>query len=289
MSVQSARNNVARILKDIANLEKKDASEAKNESRHFTNYNRANTGAVKTSSLSVMQNKLREAERHNNSMIDSQNKRAKIREQISRKTSELHRYQNQLETAQRAEIKKQDKERDRKLKEAQHSQDNLERRQKKLQQSMRLQNEQDISSIQKALSTKPKKHDVFISHASEDKDSFVRDFANRLKKAGLEVWYDEFSLSWGDSLRQSIDNGLANSKFGIVILSNNFFAKEWPQAELNGLFSMELSGISRILPVWHKITKDEVAANSPMLADKLAMNTATMTINEIVVEVVKLK
>jgi hypothetical protein len=47
--------------------------------------------------------------------------------------------------------------------------------------------------------------------------------------------FDEFTLSVGDRLRRSIDRGLANCRYGIVILSPMFFGKEWPQRELDGL------------------------------------------------------
>jgi hypothetical protein len=84
--------------------------------------------------------------------------------------------------------------------------------------------------------------DVFVSHASEDKDSFVRELAQELGRKGVRVWYDEFTLSVGDSLRQSIDKGLAKSRYGIVILSHNFFVKDWPQKELDGLVVRERNG-----------------------------------------------
>ena len=70
-------------------------------------------------------------------------------------------------------------------------------------------------------------HDVFICHASEDKDDFVRPLAELLAQQHIDVWYDEFSLSIGDSLSQKIDEGLAKSKFGIVVLSPSFFKKPW--------------------------------------------------------------
>lgn len=62
-------------------------------------------------------------------------------------------------------------------------------------------------------------YDVFVSHASEDKDAFVRPLVERLREAHIEVWYDEFSLNVGDSLRRSIDRGLAQARFGIVVLT----------------------------------------------------------------------
>ncbi len=58
-------------------------------------------------------------------------------------------------------------------------------------------------------------YDVFISHASEDKDEVVRPLATALQRSGLKVWYDEFELRIGDSLRRKIDQGLAGSRFGL--------------------------------------------------------------------------
>jgi len=115
--------------------------------------------------------------------------------------------------------------------------------------------------------------DIFICHASEDKDAVARPIAEALIFAGLEVWYDEFSLKLGDSLRRSIDNGLANSKYGVVILSHSFFVKDWPQEELNGLFAKEIGREKTILPVWHNISREEILRHSPIMADRVSVKT----------------
>jgi len=112
--------------------------------------------------------------------------------------------------------------------------------------------------------------DVFLSHASEDKDDFVRPLADALTAQGLRVWYDEATLRVGDRLRRSIDRGLASSRFGVVVVSPSFLAKEWPQRELDGLVALEIGGRKVILPVWHRITRDEVLRVSPTLADVVA-------------------
>ena len=125
------------------------------------------------------------------------------------------------------------------------------------------------------------KYDLFISHASEDKDQLVRPLADELVSLGLSVWYDEFSLAIGDSLRKSIDFGLSNSSFGLVILSSDFFAKNWTQYELNGLVSREMEGDKVILPIWHKVTKNDVMRFSPTLVDKVALNSSLMSVKEI--------
>ena len=114
---------------------------------------------------------------------------------------------------------------------------------------------------------------IFISHASEDKISFVRPLAHALKRRGLQVWYDEFSLKLGDSLRRSIENGLAECSAGVVVLSPAFFAKEWPQRELDALYSFEISGRTRILPIWHGVDASFIGAASPFLLDRFALNS----------------
>jgi hypothetical protein len=109
-------------------------------------------------------------------------------------------------------------------------------------------------------------YDAFICHASEDKASVAAPLAQALKARGLLVWYDEWALTIGDSLRQSIDRGLARSRHGIVVLSPAFFAKNWPQWELNGLLHKQLNGREVILPVWHGVERSDVAGHSPSLA-----------------------
>ena len=117
---------------------------------------------------------------------------------------------------------------------------------------------------------------------SEDKDDIVRDLAEALRNNGFEVWYDEFKLKIGDSLRKKIDYGLSNANYGIVIISPSFVKKNWTEYELNGMVAREMNGHKVILPIWHKITKDEVLRFSPSLADKLALNTSIHTIDDIV-------
>ncbi len=130
-------------------------------------------------------------------------------------------------------------------------------------------------------------YDVFISYASEDKDDVVAPLAEALRNGGLTVWYDDFELGIGDSLRQKIDNGIASSRFAIVVLSKAFFKKGWPNYELDGLVTRSVEGDQRILPIWHDITKDEVVSYSPSLADKIARNTTTQTVDEIADEIIE--
>ena len=115
--------------------------------------------------------------------------------------------------------------------------------------------------------------DYFISHASEDKSLIVAPFAHYLQAARFKVWYDDFSLKVGDSLMQSIAEGLRHSKFGVVVLSPAFFKKHWPQQELAALYSLESSGNNRILPVWHRVSSKDITQYSLFLADRKAADT----------------
>jgi hypothetical protein len=118
-------------------------------------------------------------------------------------------------------------------------------------------------------------HDIFIAHAGDDKSDFVRRLAEALREANVEVWFDEFSLHPGDSLRKAIDLGLSQSRFGAVVLSPSFFQQNWPQWELNGLVQRHLSGETDvILPIWHGVTHEDVLRYSPPLADIFALKSS---------------
>lgn len=119
-----------------------------------------------------------------------------------------------------------------------------------------------------------KEYDCFISHASEDKEDFVRELAEYLKNSGLNVWYDEFTIRAGNSLRKEIDKGLLTSTAGIVVLSPNFFKKEWTQNELNALVAIKNSTKKdSIIPIWHNVEYNDILNYSPTLADIYALKS----------------
>ena len=111
------------------------------------------------------------------------------------------------------------------------------------------------------------RRDVFLSHASEDKP-FVRELAAELQKRNISCWFDESEITLGDSLRRAIDDGLRTSRYGVVVLSERFFAKEWPQRELDGILALEIDR-KVLLPIWHRIGAEEILRYSPMLAGRL--------------------
>jgi hypothetical protein len=114
---------------------------------------------------------------------------------------------------------------------------------------------------------------IFICHASEDKEAVARPLANQLAALGLTVWLDESEIHIGDSLRGKIDAGLARSRFGVVVLSPHFFAKKWPKTELDGLIARENDGHKVVLPIWHNVTLEQIERHSPILAGRVAVST----------------
>jgi hypothetical protein len=133
-----------------------------------------------------------------------------------------------------------------------------------------------------------KVRDVFISHASEDKDTIVRELVQALEKLKLKVWYDEFSLTVGDSLSKSIDEGLLKSNFGLLIISKKFLEKKWTDYEYRSLLSKEEKGKKLILPIWHDISQQEVKNFSLYLSDKIALDTSNLTINKIALKITEI-
>ncbi len=128
--------------------------------------------------------------------------------------------------------------------------------------------------------------DVFVSHASPDKDSFVRPFAEALEGHGLSVWFDEFVLKPGSSLRRGIDEGIRKARYGIVVLSPAFLGvRPWTEHELDGLMNGYIYNRQVLLPIWHGVDADDVAAYSPSLADKVGIPTTDRTPSAIATEI----
>ena len=103
-----------------------------------------------------------------------------------------------------------------------------------------------------------------------------------------KVWYGEFTLRTGDSLRRKIDQGLSNRKFVIVVLSESFFRKGWTNYEIDGIVSRSVNGEQQLLPIWHEVSKADVMEYSPSLADKVARSTTTHAPDEIATEIADL-
>ena len=273
------QGHINRQTKEISNLRKAESQETQKEADIQAKINRANEAAARTKNISTHQNKLKEVERAFKNLAAVQKKRAEIASKIANKSKSLHCYE-----------KRQSREDEKKIKKVATEQKRLIREREEYERRITNENRRhsDPSLIPDRNVHAQVNYDFFISHASEDKEDFVRGLVEALQARGAKVWYDEFTLKVGDSLRREIERGLGDSRFGVVVLSKHFFRKEWPQKELDGLASLEVLGETRILPIWHEISKDEVTRRSPILSDKIALNTFLSSTGEIADELYKL-
>ena len=115
------------------------------------------------------------------------------------------------------------------------------------------------------------KRDIFICHASEDKEEIVKPMVESFNQAGITYWYDEAEIKWGDSITQKVNEGLNISNYVVVVISNVFVSKPWPQKELNSALSIEISsGEVKVLPllVGSEAEKKQILQKYPLLNDK---------------------
>lgn len=278
MSISAINSNISRLQKEIAGLQKKLSEEKSKESSAAYKANQLQSTLKRVTSQSTINSKLRQIQRYQDDITRALKNQSDIQNKISKKSTEMVRYQQQLAKEQETERKKQDD----------------------LQKKLEKERKQQHDSIMKELITQKEAavtisnivsttggeeedfYDLFISHSSDDKEEFVRPLVEALQKEGVKVWYDEFTLKVGDRLRRSIDNGLKHSSFGVLVLSSSFFRKNWTQYEFDGLIAQEMaSGNKRILPIWHKVSRDEVMKFSPTLGDVVALDSTRSTIKEI--------
>ena len=276
MSVGQTQRILNQLDKELVALEKKLADELKKEADKSKRINDVQRSITKNTSPSTAQSKLRQIQGYQSELVKINNNKADINKRIADKRKKRTDVVIKLQREEAEEAK-------RAAREQQRIYDAYERRIAEL----------NTQAAQPAIPKSVEKtnlyqqahteeeYDVFISHASEDKESFADALCKELQEAGIKVWYDTLSIAWGDSLRAKIDNGLKKSKYGIVIISRDYIKKGWTQYELDGLFQREMTGGKTILPIWHNITKQEVEEFSHTLAGRKALNSSSMTPAEI--------
>ena len=268
------QNKVNQLDKEIAEIEKKIAAESKTEADKSSRILTIQRSITKYTSASTVNMRMRQIEGLNREIARAQQKRADLQKKQADKRTQRAKYAIDLQREIERENKKSALE------------------QKKIQELY----EQKVEALTKSLNdalmakqssvnlyneTDDSEYDVFISHASEDKTPFVEELVKALQDKEVKVWYDSLNIAWGDSLRKQIDDGLKKSRFGIVVLSENYIKKGWTQYELDGLFDIEMTKGKTILPIWHNITKQQVMDFSATLAGRKALTSATMTAEEI--------
>ena len=284
MSVDQYQRAVNNLDKEIALLETKKAAAEKKASDEKIKASKVTIS--KNASELTIKSKKREKERHEEAARKASKESADLQKKIADKFKKRNDAYLKLQKEQQNEQRKELKTHQQTVSSLQNSYEN-----RILNIQKQTINTINISS-NKTHTEKEEypEYDAFISHAWEDKESFVDDFVKELENLDIKVWYDTSEIRWGDSMRQSIDNGLKKSRFGIVVLSPSYIAEDkyWTKAELDGLFQIESLNGKTLLPIWHQLTKKQIMDFSPTIANRLAMNTASMTAQEIAIELEKL-
>ncbi len=287
MSISTLTNTINRLQRELADISKSVSQETKKESDLLSRIGQIQRSITKSTTLSALNTKRSEIERKQKEIATVTGKKAALAKKEADKNSQLLKARQDLSKEEERERKRISTAREREIR----KENDLLRQG----QVSRLMLEREINaeraattSLSEAQSSLPTidaepevEYDLFISHASNDKKDLVEPLVEALQALGVKVWYDKQALRVGDSLRKKIDHGLSNSRFGTVVLSSAFFAKQWPQYELDGMTALEMNGRKMILPIWHKTSKSEVIKFSPTLADKVALNSSMMTIEEI--------
>lgn len=277
----ASNSQVKRYQDEISRLRSQLANESAKIGPARVKAAKARSDASKTSNAGTARMKQSEAEREEKKATTAESARAAIEKKIASAESNLftaqRKYTSEVEREQKAAVGRLSA--------------SLEQRERQFRPATFIApapvTQDETVVVTEASST----HDVFISHASEDKEDFVRPLQALLKQRGVSTWLDELDIAWGHSIRQSIDAGIAGCRFGLVIISPHFMTKKWTKAELDGLYGRQIGETDVggfILPVWHKVTADNVQQALPTIAGLKALSTTLFTASQIADEVAKL-
>lgn len=279
MSVDQYQRTVNNLDKEIADLEKKKAAADKKAASEAKKA--AGVSISKNASAAIIKSKVRQIDGYNASSQKAAAESAGLQKKIADKRAKRNDAYQKLQ-------KEQDREKKKEQKSIKRMQQSYERRIAEMEADLLPQHV--IEPREPSEGKEAPEYDVFVSHAWEDKESFVDEFVQALRDRDLQVWYDTTKIKWGDSMRAKIDEGLRHSRFGVAVLSPDYISegKYWTKTELDGLFQLDSINGKVLLPIWHNLTKKQVIDFSPIIAGKLAMNTASLTPDEIADKLVEL-
>lgn len=265
----SAESEVKRLRDELVKLREQVSRESGTVASKRKSAADARAQVARSKSASTIQSKLRDADRYEKAAVAAEKKRADLERKVAAKEKALATAHGKWDKEQTAAHKK--------------AIDGLK---KQADQAARRFNTPPVLVVRpsgaSAEAGEPVQYDVFLSHASEDKEEIARPLADALTARGVTVWFDELNIRVGQSIRREIERGIRDARFGLVIVSQNFMAKQWTQTELDALWGKKLAARDdSLLPVWHKVTYDEVQQGLPLLAGLRALNTSTLPTNKI--------
>lgn len=230
MSIEMYQRNVNKLDAEIENLEKKKFEFDRKVSNTQSKISSIERSITKRTSSTMLNSKIRQIDSLKRNIVRYSKNSADLNKKIVDKRKRRNEQYLKLQHEENVIRKKQERE----------FRDMKNDYEKRIAESTKI---PDILNKQVEINEDQniEKYDVFVSHAWEDKESFVDEFVNCLRKLDLKVWYDKSEISWGDSMRKRIDEGLRKSTFGVAVLTPNYIADEkyWTKSELDGLFQLE--------------------------------------------------
>ena len=126
------------------------------------------------------------------------------------------------------------------------------------------------------------KYDAFISHANVDKIEYVEQLKQSLDKLKINIFYDKDTLEWGDKWKDKILEGVNQAEFAIIVISENFFGREWTEKELNEFLNRQnKNGQKTILPIIHNISAEQLKVKYPDISEIQALDSSEYSTDEI--------
>lgn len=118
-------------------------------------------------------------------------------------------------------------------------------------------------------------YDVFLCHAFEDQESLTDRLCSGLQRRGIRVWYSAKDMPLGEDLDEFIfDRVIPQCRYGVVVISRDYFVAGWAKKELIALRRHEaLRKYKMILPVWHEVDEQQVKNELPFLVNRFAART----------------
>lgn len=127
-----------------------------------------------------------------------------------------------------------------------------------------------------------KDYDVFLSHANADKLVYVNDLYDSFRRLGVSIFYDKEEIEWGDNWKDRILQGVAKSEFAVIVISKNFFGREWTERELNEFLNRQnAAGQKIVLPLLYGISVQDLQAQYPTLSEIQCVSSDKMNQDQI--------
>jgi hypothetical protein len=99
----------------------------------------------------------------------------------------------------------------------------------------------------------------------------VKEFAERLRRDGVEAWFDHWEITPGDDIVAKMDQGIDGCTAGLIFVSLAWFEGSWAQDEYTSLVVRKVEDGIRLIPV----LLEDVGVRLPARLRKLARRSVS--------------